>query len=448
MYSNFEYASIPLEKISLDVKNPRLVTPKPLKKQEEILEYLYEHEDLDVFIKKISGEGRNIGAERPYVVKKGNGYTVVEGNTRIAAYKVLSGLMKPPSGHAASVPSISEENRKLLLDVECTIASSRDDLLPIMASAHFGLGDKTKWGYLGSRKAIYDEWASGRSIPQLAKAFRQTQGEIREFILEYKLYQAALACKWTKEEKARLLDPRVQFNPPVRFLQTQGHKNQVGLKYDKTNLEIQFENNEAKSKFRHLVNKLVVQAEKGLGATASYDEVFADYIPPKKSGTQSETTGAPGSGPSKMGGGGSAAGKGSGGPKGGKTKPTALFSYPATKNNTLLHQLMKEAKTINARSHPAAATFLLRNILETILREIIEEKNFNPDGKKLSLETAMNLCLSKAKNLPADDVKVIKDINNTHLDYLNMGAHGGLVPNFERVKTVRDSVDQFVKRNV
>jgi hypothetical protein len=45
-----------------------------------------------------------------------------------------------------------------------------------MASAHFGTGDKSKWGYLGSRKAVYDEWKSGKTLPKLAKLFNVTQG--------------------------------------------------------------------------------------------------------------------------------------------------------------------------------------------------------------------------------------------------------------------------------
>ena len=53
MYSHFEYESIPLASIELDVRNPR----------------------------------KNIGAERPYVVKDGNHFVVVEGNTRVAADK-------------------------------------------------------------------------------------------------------------------------------------------------------------------------------------------------------------------------------------------------------------------------------------------------------------------------------------------------------------------------
>jgi hypothetical protein len=158
----------------------------------KFLFYLYENEDLEAFIKKIASEGRNVGAERPYVVKKGSGYVVIEGNTRIAAYKVLTGLIKPPHEYAGSVPHISNTMKNNLLSVDCSVAPDRDALMPIMASAHFGVGDKSRWGYLGSRKAVYDEWKAGKTLAKLAKLFKITQGEVKELILEYQLYLKAI----------------------------------------------------------------------------------------------------------------------------------------------------------------------------------------------------------------------------------------------------------------
>ena len=122
-----------------------------------------------------------------------------------------------PQEYATSVPHISQTTKTNLLKVDCSVAPSRDARASIMASAHFGLGDKSKWGYLGSRKAVYDEWKAHKTIAKLAKAFDRTQGQIRELILEYLLYLKAISQNWTKLEKSVLLNPSVEFNPPVRF---------------------------------------------------------------------------------------------------------------------------------------------------------------------------------------------------------------------------------------
>jgi hypothetical protein len=269
MFSRFKYETIPLGDIILDDRNPRIVTQSKLSSQPEILQYLFDYENLLQFTRKIASEGKNIGAERPYVVKTNGDYTVVEGNQRIAAYKLLSGLLQAPDEYADSIPEVSRQAKELLMKVDCAIAPSRDALLPIVANAHFGLGDKSKWGYLGSRKAVFDEWKLGKKVSELAKAFDRTKGQIQELIIEYELYLEALNLGWTASEKEVLLNPSVEFNPPVRFLQSHGHKEKVGVGYDFVNLRIKFADGDAKQRFRHLVKKLVIHPEKKLGATAS-----------------------------------------------------------------------------------------------------------------------------------------------------------------------------------
>jgi hypothetical protein len=74
MFAGFRFESVPLKEIALDDRNPRIVSQTPLSSQSEIISYLYENEELEGFIKKIASEGKNIGAERPYIVKKGSGY--------------------------------------------------------------------------------------------------------------------------------------------------------------------------------------------------------------------------------------------------------------------------------------------------------------------------------------------------------------------------------------
>jgi hypothetical protein len=426
MFDEFQRKTISLTQIKLDPQNPRIVTLEPLKTEAEIISYFFEHEGLADFIKKIASEGLNPGAETPFVVNEGKSYTVVEGNTRIAAYKLLTGLVVPSPDHKALVPAISDQLRHSLHEIECAVAPDRESLLPIMASAHFGLGDKSKWGYLGSRKAVHDQWVKGHSVSQLAKIFNQQKGKIRDFILEYKLFLQSLEYEWPDEEREKLEDPAVKFNPPVRFLQGQNHKERVGVELDREALQIKFTAADAGDKLQHLIRKLVIKPEKGLGATASYDAVFEDYkakpggaaAPPK------------GKGPSP------------------NLKQGALFNYPINLHNQLLRQLAKEARNLNCIAYPASGTFLLRNFLEVLLKQIIEDQGANSAKKSLDLEGSINLCLSNKVELHSDDTKILVEFKKNHLDNLNLGAHGTLIPNSLRLFAARDCVDQFVKRNV
>jgi hypothetical protein len=439
MFAALKFERIPLKDILLDDRNPRIVTQSSLGSQSQIISYLFEHEDLETFVKKIANEGRNFGAERPYVVQDGSKYIVVEGNNRIAAYKLLTGLVQPPRDYAGSIPNISEKTKTSLSEVDCSVAPSREALLPIMVSAHFGLGDKSKWGYLGSRKAIYDEWENGWSIAQLSKAFKISQGDVKEFILEYLLYLKAISLSCSTSEKQILLNPKVAFNPPVRFLQTSGHKEKIGITLDATALKVVFHGSEAKKKFKHLIRKLVTSPEKGLGATASYEEVFKDY------GTKA---GAASTGAAKAGTRGAATSSSGKKGKSAGLKRGGLFAYKVTVNNALIKQAMWEAKNLNTRSFPASGTFLLRNIVEALLKEIIDKQKANTSGRTLDLEGAINLCLSNHVQLPTNDKKILKEFLKDHIAYLNLGAHGVLIPNADRLAAARDTIDQFVKRHV
>ena len=467
-FSNFKYPTIALENIDLDSRNPRIVTPTRLTSQDDMLQYLFEHEDLGNFIKKIAREGKNDGAERPYVVKEGKGYTVIEGNTRIAAYQVLAGLLKPPAKFSNSIPPISESSKALLLNVDCSLAPNRDALLPIMATAHFGQGDKSKWGYLGSRKKVFDEWKGGKNVADLADAFERNEGQIREHILEYLLYLEALKLNWTVAEKDKLQSPGVKFNPPVRFLQTSGHKERLGVKYDGTNLEIQFADREAKNKFKHMLKKLVIDPVPGLGATASWDQVFSDYVTAATSGASDQNpggtagganpaSGQPGGAATSSGSGAASHGSGGGsgtqasgsaGSSGTKLKAGTLFSYPVSMNNGLIKQLIQEAKELNCKKFPASGTFLLRSIVEAILKQIIDDNKANSNGARLSLENCISICKGSTVKLDSSDKKILGEFDKSHVNYLNLGAHGNVIPNYDRLCGARDCIDQFVKKHV
>jgi hypothetical protein len=256
------------------------------------------------------------------------------------------------------------------------------------------------------------------------------------------LYQKALGLGWSKQEKGRLLDPAVAFNPPVRFLQTSGHKEKMGISYDAANLKVLFAS-DASKKFKHLLKKLVIAPVKGLGATASYEAVFADYGTSKgKAGSTS------GSGTGGKASGGGSTGKGGATKGGGKKKPNALFAYQPTMKNALVAQLMKEARDIDAKKFPASATFLLRNIIESVLKHIIDDQKANKTGASLDLEGSLNLCRSNHVNLPVNDKKILKQFQQDHLSYLNLGAHGNVIPNPDRVAAARDCIDQFIKKHV
>lgn len=452
MFDNFKFQPIDLNAIKLDLRNPRIVTQQSLKTQDEVVEYLFAHDSLAAFMARIAHEGYNRGAEQPYVVREGPSYTVIEGNRRVASYKLLTGLLAPPTSYAATVPHISDALKAALKKIPCTIAPTREELLPIMARAHFGLGEKNKWGYLGSRKAVFDEWKSGKSVDVLAIQFDKHPSQIRDYLVEYLLYLEALSLAWTSAEKEKLLKPELEFNPPVRFLQSKGHKDAVGIVMDRTNLKIEFADGEAKKKFAHLIRKLVIDSP-SLSATSSYDDVFKSFSPSQSTGTGSSGGSSSTSSSSSQSGG--TGGGTSGGPASGPTPaggpnltPNRLFNYNS-KHTILLHdQLLDEARRLNCKTFPTAGTVLLRCIVEAVLKHIIDTNNANPTGKTMTLGPAVDTCLGPNVTLSKGDARILSEFKNQHMNYLNLGAHGNQVADFSRLMSVRNCVDQFIRAHI
>jgi hypothetical protein len=85
---------------------------------------------------------------------------------------------------------------------------------------------------------------------------------------------------------------------------------------------------------------------------------------------------------------------------------------------------MKEAREISCKKFPAASTFLLRNIVESLLKHIIHDQKANPASKLLDLEASINICMSNSVKMAVEDTKVLKEFQKTHTSYLNLGAHG------------------------
>jgi hypothetical protein len=407
-------------------------------------------------------------------VKDGNSYVVVEGNTRVATYKLLTGQIIAPEAYKAAVPLIGQAVRESLLNVDVTIAPSRDSLMKIMARSHFGRGEKSRWRYLGSRKALHDDWKAGPNIEQLSNVFGRSQSQIRDYLIEYMLYLDALSLTWTSSDREFLLKPSLEFNPPVRFLQSTGHKQLVGIELDRVNLKLNFTAADAKAKFKHLIKRMVID-DNGPSATASYADVFADFVAAPARAAESTPAepeeDSPTGTPEGSSAGGGAVGDGtgsnsseptnetgnegtsSGGPTNtGQTddnapKRYALFGYAVTRNDLTLRQVMKEAKGLNTKQYPAAGSALLRSVIEVVLKLIIENKRLNPQGKSHDIESALNLVIGQG-SLGVDDTRILREFKSTHLPYTNLSTHATVVPNHSRLMMARDCIDPFIKRNV
>jgi hypothetical protein len=82
-----------------------------------------------------------------------------------------------------------------------------------------------------------------------------------------------------------------------------------------------------------------------------------------------------------------------------------------------------------------------------VLRCAIYTRKSTEHGLELEFNSLDHIA-SNAIMLPAGDKKILAEFKKDHLAYLNLGAHGNVIPNETRLAAARDSIDQFVKKYV
>ncbi len=88
--------------------------------------------------------------------------------------------------------------------------------------------------------------------------------------------------------------------------------------------------------------------------------------------------------------------------------------------------------------------------MEVLLKDVIHQAAVGRGtAKKQGLEETINACMALQKNaISAEDRKILGEFKKNHLNYLNLGTHGNLKPNADRLRDVRDCLVQFIKRNI
>ncbi|GBU26711.1 hypothetical protein R84B8_00221 [Treponema sp. R8-4-B8] len=152
MADDNEILYISLEKLIFDPQNPRL--PPDLNKSniEEILKYMLRDASLLELMKSIAESGYSRSEPLLVVPANKNEYTVVEGNRRLAALKILSNPSLA-TVRQKSVEEIVNSKKNSPNEIPCILHKNRDDILDYLGYRHI-TGVKS-WGVL--EKARYVE---------------------------------------------------------------------------------------------------------------------------------------------------------------------------------------------------------------------------------------------------------------------------------------------------
>lgn len=186
--------NISINDLTFDLQNPRL--PSSLKGEEDenaLLKWMCRYGGSLDLMRSIGEQGYFDGEPLLVAPKCGNLYTVVEGNRRLAALKLLNdpNLL---DYRKATISGIVEEAQNKPEEVPCIVYSSRDEILEYLGFRHV-TGIKS-WGPLAKARYLKDLSESDRyanvvgdeKYRQLARVIGSRVDYVKRILAGLKLY--------------------------------------------------------------------------------------------------------------------------------------------------------------------------------------------------------------------------------------------------------------------
>jgi hypothetical protein len=217
---NYTSKKVSLKQLKLDPLNPRFVN-LTVQDEDSIKDYLVDYEDVLTIAKGINEDEGLMPGERVIVYREGNSYIVLEGNRRICACKLLSGILNTKKKVVSATAATLENIKAVNVDV----VESREAVQRALYRRHIsgirGWATQAKLFFFASR------FKKGETIDFIRRDTDTTAATVKGYIQRHNLLEYTLGLSnWTENEKSNI--DRVALDVD-RFLRV---FNSVSEKYD------------------------------------------------------------------------------------------------------------------------------------------------------------------------------------------------------------------------
>lgn len=416
--------SISVSSLKLDTENPRLSELGENPNTKQIIEYLFDNENLLDQIKSIINKGF-LPNESPIVHKVKDDYIVLEGNRRVAACKVILDPLLAPKHKQNSIRKLIEYfELDSIKKLPIIIAKKRTDADVIIENRHTGGSQIEKWDKTKQYRFYYKRFTEGASVQDLANKFGRTESEIRSAITGYQLYDKALQLDLDKEDRDKLKDEtKFSITNVERFCNFASGKDFLKLKTNEDKVDTEFTNEEFNKRYKHIIkgvldekinsriinddkqNKKIIEVIK---SSDSFDDHAIKDIERESVNNvePTESTPIPAKSSSKT-------------PKIPKERPNNLFYGLRGKSHIKrINEILKEIKTLDVTEHTNSVAVLCRSLLDMIIYQFLQSNECisslrRDEGTKLEGEKNKAIKeiqdLLKQNSLELDD-KILKDL--------------------------------------
>lgn len=184
-----------VELLDFDPENPRFPPEIASGKSEELIERFIRDERLLEIITSIADQGYFEGEPLLVVPNGDDRYFVIEGNRRLAALKLLNGLIKAPEGRI-SVEEACENATYRPSEIPCLIFKNSDQILRYLGFRHI-TGIKS-WSSLQKarylkrmRDTFYKDYSGKEQLTRLAREIGSRQDYVGQMLATLNVYEHA-----------------------------------------------------------------------------------------------------------------------------------------------------------------------------------------------------------------------------------------------------------------
>jgi hypothetical protein len=363
----FETKTIPVGQLMLDTKNPR---HGELESQRAAIESLIasQRQKLVVLANDILRNGLS-PIERLMVLKSKNGYTVVEGNRRLTAIKLLDNpALADGAPISAAIRRLSNKG-SAPSEADCSIASSRKAAEHWLEIRHGGESE-------GAGVVPWSAYAANR--------FKSKPGREAAAAMAF---LEAVAEGYPSNDLLQELAQEVgdkKITTLGRLVLDQNFRDKAGVEYRDGLVYFHYSATDLQSFFEHVLGDLAADIGVSELRTEPKRAQYLESTPEVKTSKRSKTAKSLGSKPAP---------KPRTAPKRRRAtaKPKPLKSLSLDKLGNKTQALLGELRQLNPEKTPHAVAVLIRAILDLSIDEFLEKKSLTRDRE---MKKRLKRCLA------------------------------------------------------
>ena len=275
--ANTKNKTLRVGRLHLDPRNTRIPPAHRSEDERALIHELVEHEDVAKLAASISEKGLFPNERLVVIPAKGRSFTVLEGNRRLAAIKLL---LNP---ELAQKPSQVAPFRKLartadllgLGELDTVVFETRRDAAAMIAALHVG-ATKKRWDSLPQArfyKELYDE---GLTASEVAEELGTTLADVYSRLRIERLYRLALTLDYSEEVKEKLEDRGFSLTTLERLVESRTGRQFLGVEPDGED----FRGRVHPERLRAVLQKVAsdVATVKGMTRRINTEEDVAKYV--------------------------------------------------------------------------------------------------------------------------------------------------------------------------